>query len=143
MVEILQKRRRVLIAAGVACLIAVFALQLWLSVRRTSQTWDEGDHIFAGYMSWVRGDFGLNPEHPPLVKLVAAAPLLPLKLRVPRVQNRFFKTEAFVDGREFVYGNNPDMILARTRAAASLFALALLVVAFLAAREMFGVGAKV
>ncbi len=139
--DTLGKHRRTLVAAGVACLIAVFVLQLWLSVRRTSQTWDEGDHIFAGYMSWVRGDFGLNPEHPPLVKLVAALPLLPLKLNVPRVENRFFKNEAFEDGRDFVFGNNPDMILARARTAASLFALALLVVVFLAAREMFGTGA--
>jgi hypothetical protein len=129
------------VAAGVVSLIAVFVLQLWLSVRRTSQTWDEGDHIFAGYMSWVRGDFGLNPEHPPLVKLVATAPLLPLKLNVPKLRNRYFKTEAFLDGREFLYGNDPDMILARTRTAASVFALSLLVVAFLAAREMFGNGA--
>jgi len=76
-------QRRGLVLAGVAILIALFALQLWLSVRRTSQTWDEGDHIFAGYMSWKTGDFGLNPEHPPMVKLVAALPLLPLKLAVP------------------------------------------------------------
>ncbi len=110
-------------------------------MRRTSQTWDEGDHIFAGYMSWVRGDFGLNPEHPPLVKLVATVPLLPLKLNVPKLRNRYFKTEAFLDGREFLYGNDPDTILARTRTAASLFALALLAVVFLAAREMFGTGA--
>jgi 4-amino-4-deoxy-L-arabinose transferase-like glycosyltransferase len=140
-IEVSRKGRRGLVAAGVVCLIAVFFLQLWLSVRRTSQTWDEGDHIFAGYMSWVRGDFGLNPEHPPLVKLVATAPLLPLKLNVPKVGNRYFKTEAFEGGREFVFGNDPDMILARTRTAASLFALALLVVVFLAAREMFGTGA--
>jgi tetratricopeptide (TPR) repeat protein len=141
LVEASGRRSGLLVAAGVVCLIAVFILQLWLSVRRTSQTWDEGDHIFAGYMSWVRGDFGLNPEHPPLVKLVATAPLLPLKLNVPTLRNRFFKTEAFADGREFLYGNDPDMILARTRTAASLFALALLLVAFFAAREMFGTGA--
>jgi len=141
LIETTGKRRGLFVAAGVVCLIAVFILQLWLSVRRTSQTWDEGDHIFAGYMSWVRGDFGLNPEHPPLVKLVATAPLLPMKLNVPTLRNRFFKTEAFLDGREFLYGNDPDMILARTRTAASIFALALLVVVFLAAREMFGTGA--
>jgi hypothetical protein len=51
-------------------------LQLILSVRRNSITWDEDDHIYAGYMSWKRADFGLNPEHPPLVKMLAAVPLL-------------------------------------------------------------------
>ena len=134
-------QRRGLVLAGVAILIALFALQLWLSVRRTSQTWDEGDHIFAGYMSWKTGDFGLNPEHPPMVKLVAALPLLPMKLAVPKLHQRDFKVEAFLDGRDFVYGNDADTILARTRTAASVFALALLVLAFLAAKEMFGAGA--
>jgi hypothetical protein len=42
-------------------------------VCRNSFTWDEDDHIYSGYMSWKHGDFGLNPEHPPLVKLIAAA----------------------------------------------------------------------
>jgi hypothetical protein len=27
-------------------------------------TWDEDDHICAGYMWWKHGDFGLKPEHP-------------------------------------------------------------------------------
>ncbi|MGO9096405.1 MAG: ArnT family glycosyltransferase [Bryobacteraceae bacterium] len=134
-------QRRGLAVAGVVFLIALFAVQLWLSVRRTSQTWDEGDHIFAGYMSWTTGDFGLNPEHPPMVKLVAALPLLPMKLAVPKLRQRDFKVEAFLDGREFVFGNDADTILARTRTAASIFALALLALAFLAAKEMFGAGA--
>jgi hypothetical protein len=64
--------------AGVCFLLIVLSLQLFLSVRKKSQTWDEGNHIFAGYRSWTHADFGLNPEHPPLVKLLATVPLLPL-----------------------------------------------------------------
>ena len=45
------------------------------------------------YMTWTRADFGLNPEHPPLLKLLATAPLLPLPLRVPELQNREFKVK--------------------------------------------------
>ena len=60
----------------VGVLLLVMAGELGLYVSRQSQTWDEGDHIFAGYRSWKEGDFGLNPEHPPLVKLLATAPLL-------------------------------------------------------------------
>ncbi len=66
-------RRRTQIALGVVALLAVLLLQLALSANRNSITWDEDDHIYAGYMSWKDGDFGLNPEHPPLVKLVAAS----------------------------------------------------------------------
>src|SRR6476646_11133459 len=55
---------------GVCLLLIVLSLQLFFSVRRESQTWDEANHIFAGYRSWTHGDYGLNPEHPPLVKLL-------------------------------------------------------------------------
>jgi hypothetical protein len=51
---------------GVILLLLVLEGQLLYSVRQESLTWDEGDHIFAGYMSLKHHDFGLNPEHPPL-----------------------------------------------------------------------------
>ena len=52
-------------------LLLAFLAELTLSVRQQSLTWDEDDHIFAGYMSWKTADFGFNPEHPPLVKALA------------------------------------------------------------------------
>jgi 4-amino-4-deoxy-L-arabinose transferase-like glycosyltransferase len=134
-------RRGRLVVAGVACLLAILLIQLALSVRGASQTWDEGDHIFAGYMSWKRADFGLNPEHPPLVKLLATAPLLSLPLRVPEIQRRNFKIEAFLDGKDFVAWNDPDRLLFRVRMAALPLTLLLALLVFLAAREMFGTGA--
>jgi len=59
----------------------LFAVHLALISRANTITWDEPDHIYSGYMSW-HGDFGLNPEHPPLVKFVATVPLLPMQLNV-------------------------------------------------------------
>jgi len=95
------RRQRVWIVCGVAGLLAALFLQLAFSARDNSITWDEDDHIYAGYMSWKHADFGLNPEHPPLVKLVAALPLLNLPLKMPALQNRFFKLEAFLGGKDF------------------------------------------
>ena len=134
-------RRGAAEAAGVVCLVLLLGLQLALSVRQESQTWDEGDHIFAGYMSWARADFGLNPEHPPLVKLLATAPLLYLPLKVPELQDRYFKEEAFLGGKEFLYRNDADAILFRTRMAAATLTLLLAALVFVATREMFGTGA--
>jgi hypothetical protein len=134
----LMKIRNLKIASGVLILLILFFLQLFFSARRDSITWDEDDHIFAGYMSWKHADFGLNPEHPPLVKLVAALPLLNMPLKVPALQDRFFKTEAFLDGKDFLFKNDADAILFRARMAASVFSIALLVLVFLAANEMFG-----
>ena len=68
--------QRAAVFAGVVFLLAILVTQLVLTIRQESITWDEDDHIFAGYMSLKTGDFGLNPEHPPLVKMLAALPLL-------------------------------------------------------------------
>ncbi|HEY1265600.1 MAG TPA: glycosyltransferase family 39 protein, partial [Terriglobales bacterium] len=110
-------------------------------MRRNSITWDEDDHIYAGYMSLKHGDFGLNPEHPPLVKMLAALPLLDLPLKMPALQARFFKIEAFLGGKEFIFQNDFEQILFRARMAASLLTLLLALLVFLATREMFGTGA--
>jgi dolichyl-phosphate-mannose-protein mannosyltransferase/tetratricopeptide repeat protein len=127
--------------AGVCFLLIVISVQLFLSVRRESQTWDEGNHIFAGYRSWTHADFGLNPEHPPLVKLLATVPLLSLHPESPVLEERFFKEDAFLRGKEFLYRNDPEKILARTRTAAAILTLLTALVIFFGAREMFGTGA--
>jgi len=127
--------------AGVILLLLVLEGQLLYSVRQESLTWDEGDHIFAGYMSLKHGDFGLNPEHPPLVKMVAAIPLQSMNLREPQLQNRYFKTEAYLSGRDLIFANDFEAITFRARMFASIFALMVALLAFLTAREMFGTGA--
>lgn len=124
--------------SGVVILLAALFLQLTLTSRQSSNTYDEGDHIFAGYEMWKRADFGLNPEHPPLLKLWATLPLLDMTLRVPPMQNRDFKIEAFLDGKDFLFKNDADAILSRTRLMASLVTVMLALLVFLAAQEMFG-----
>ena len=87
MSEIKRPPRRAWVVLGVIALLSVLFLQLALSANANSITWDEDDHIFAGYMMWKTADYGLNPEHPPLVKLVATLPILRLPLVVPKLQN--------------------------------------------------------
>jgi hypothetical protein len=133
-------------SAGAVLLLLVFLGELTFSIRQQSLSWDEGDHIFAGYMSWKKADFGINPEHPPLVKALAAIPLLPMHLKVPdRKGLASFKDEAYFDGRDFIFGNGgeaeADRIIFRARMAAATLSLLLGLLVFLAAREMFGDGA--
>ena len=90
---------------------------------------------------WKQADFGRNPEHPPLVKLLATIPLLRLPLKIPPTEDQFFKRDAMIGGREFLFKNNADQILFRIRMAASLLSLLMMVLVFLAAREMFGTAA--
>jgi 4-amino-4-deoxy-L-arabinose transferase-like glycosyltransferase len=133
--------KRWVTVAGVLLLLLVLESQLLYSVRQESLTWDEGDHIFAGYMSLKHHDFGLNPEHPPLVKMIAAVPLQSMNLREPQLQNRYFKTEAYLSGRDLIFQNDFEIVIFRARMAASIFALATALLAFFTAREMFGTGA--
>ena len=123
---------------GLFTLLVLIGIQLFLSVRRESQTWDEGNHIFTGYRTWTHGDYGLNPEHPPLLKLLATAPLLWMQPKTTALEERFFKEDAFLRGKEFLYENDTEKILARTRTAAATLTLLAALVLFFATREMFG-----
>lgn len=138
MPQVSRQPRRAAVVLGVVALLAVLLLQLGLSANANSITWDEDNHIFAGYMMWKTADYGLNPEHPPLVKLVATLPLLSMPLYVPPVQARSFKVEAYLDGKDFLFKNNADQILLRVRLMAALFTLLLATLVFLAGQEMFG-----
>src|SRR5688572_24394938 len=123
---------------AVCLLLIVISVQLFFSVRRQSQTWDEANHIYTGYRTWTHGDFGLNPEHPPLLKLLATVPLLSSQPTPPELEGRFFKEDAFLGGKEFLYRNDADRILVRTRTAAATVTLLAAVVLFFGTREMFG-----
>jgi len=121
-------------------LIVLQMILIAIIVHGESLTFDEGDHIFAGYMMWHSGDYGLNPEHPPLVKLVATLPLLQEKLWVPPLQHRMFKGEAYLDGRDFMERNDGPGhgLLFRMRLAAGVFAAGLSVMVFLLGSKLFG-----
>ncbi|HSY36978.1 MAG TPA: glycosyltransferase family 39 protein [Acidobacteriaceae bacterium] len=137
------------VTAAVLALLLVLSAQIIHAIHGQSLTWDEDDHIFAGYESWKTHDFGLNPEHPPMVKQLATLPLLPLHLNVPPLQNRFFKSEAYLDGQQLLYHNGPadggrysvDTLVFRARLPTLFFAIAAALLVFFATREMFNVRA--
>jgi hypothetical protein len=135
-----DSRRGLLTGAAAVALLVVLLLELALSVQRETQTWDEACHIFAGYSYWTRGDSGMNPEHPPLVKLLITLPLLPLPLQVPLHPKVFSKEEDFTTGTQFVYsdGNDADKIMFRTRMMAAVFTLLMGILLLVATQEMFG-----
>ncbi len=135
------RNRRSLTIAAVIAFLAIITLQLTIMARVNSCTWDEADHTYAGYMQWTHGDFGLNPEHPPLVKFVATLPLLGMKLKMPPLQDRFYRLQEAVGGRDFVFHNDANKILFRARMATMPFVLFLAWFVFLTAEEMFGTGA--
>lgn len=136
-----KTQRKLIVFCAVIGFLLIIFLQLALMARDNSATWDEADHTYAGYMQWKHGDFGLNAEHPPLVKFLATAPLLGMHLQEPPLLDRPYRLQEVQGGREFVFQNDANAILFRVRMAASVLTLLLAVLVFLAAREMFGTGA--
>lgn len=77
-----NKNRAAIIVAAILILIGL-SLQLW-NAFHDSLTADESPHIAAGY-SYVRFlDNRLNPEHPPLVKILAGIPLQFIQVDFPK-----------------------------------------------------------
>lgn len=56
-------------------ILFLFFIQGWFCIAANSQTFDEAVHLTAGYSYLATGDFRLNNEHPPLVKLLCALPV--------------------------------------------------------------------
>jgi Dolichyl-phosphate-mannose-protein mannosyltransferase len=122
----------------------VLALALGHSLWATSLdgfTIDEPYHIAAGasYVRW--GDYRLNPEHPPLVKLIAGISvppsvlhLAPLRLLQEKEQERQYTQKAvFLD-------SDSARVHRRARAALLGFNTLLLAVLALVLRRVFGFG---
>jgi hypothetical protein len=71
-------RVRVGTAAAAVVALGLVAGFWWQGERvlaANGPTFDEVAHLAAGYGYWTTGDFRLNPEHPPLLKLWWALPL--------------------------------------------------------------------
>ena len=62
-----------------ACLLTFMFFLTVFSMKGDSATMDEVAHLPAGYSYLTQKDMRLNPEHPPLIKDLAALPLLFIK----------------------------------------------------------------
>ena len=114
------------------------------SVLQKSPTYDETVHLFAGYSYLRWGDYRVNPEHPPLVKMLAAAPLLALDLDTARITPRERsvvqkdKNYGWVLAHRFVFADNDaETLFGYARLAMLFLALALaLCIVFLGPRAL-------
>jgi len=118
----------------------ILAVELLIPARELSQTPDEANHLLGGVRTWKYGDYGTNPEHPPLAKLVAALPVLGVPSPPAAPYTQYFKSENFSKGAEFLYTHDADVILWRSRVAISVFTFALALLVLAAGVEMFGAG---
>ncbi len=133
---------------GLIVLILFFILMVSLiNARQDSPIYDEIAHIPAGYSYLTKHDLRLNPEHPPLIKDLAAFPLLFLNLNFPTESSSFWEENPndaqWNAGRYFLYqaGNNPETIVFWSRLSIIFLALVLGIFIFFWAREIAGLTA--
>jgi hypothetical protein len=104
-----------------------------------SCTNDEVVHLPAGYTYLATRDFRLNPEHPALAKLLAAAPLLALDPRWPGEGADWQAGRQWQFGYRFLnHSNDPDRFLFWGRLPMLFWPALLLGAVFAAARELYG-----
>src|SRR5262245_59295731 len=121
-----------------AVILVAFCLQALLALPRLSATTDEPVHLAAGFSYWQTRDFRMNQEHPPLVKLIAALPLLFIQTRFDTTHDDWKTAAEYPFGFNFLYQNDADRLLFWSRTAMVGIAAIGLVITFLWARDMFG-----
>lgn len=126
-----------------AILLGLMTILAFFSLYHDSAIMDEIAHIPAGYSYLKFHDYRLNPEHPPLAKILAAAPLLFQKLTFP-LDLPAWKDEVngqWEVGWKFFYerGNDADQILLSARLPMLLFMILLGIYLFKFTKKVFNV----
>ena len=123
-----------------ALLLAALVAQAVLSMQQLSASTDELTHLPSGYSYLATGEVRLNPQHPPLMKLLSAAPLLALE---PDFDHAALASEArlpneWAFGFRFLYRNDVDQLLFWGRLPVVATAVLLAAYVFVWARRLFG-----
>jgi hypothetical protein len=133
----------------ILCLTAFTVVFLTLTVGsyvRESATWDEPQHLVAGYSALKFHDYRTDPEHPPFIRMWAALPLLGMdgiKLDLHKIDT--VAPTSWITAGQFFFchdalyvSNDADHLLYAARFMIVLLGVLLGVLLFCWARELFG-----
>ncbi len=128
-----------------AAIALICAALVWWSAWGQSVTSDEAAHLPAGYSYLRTGDFRLNPEHPPLAKLVCALPVLAFHPKVPIPSVAWKEDDEWAFGWKFLAENKAILVpmVAWARLPMALLTGLLLFVTGWWVSEVFGLGAGI
>lgn len=132
---------KILWTVAIAICATAFAFMLYAALHEAAIV-DEAAHIPAGYAYVHELDFRLNPEHPPLVKALAALPLLFIQPKFP-TDNIAWTTDVnsqWAMGEQFLYksGNNADTIVAVSRLMPILLTLLTILFIYFWSKKLVG-----
>lgn len=124
---------------------ATFATLEINAYTRTSATWDEPIHVTLGFAALSRGDYRIDPEHPPFLRMWAAMPLLAMGdvalnvATVDRTPPNDWAWIVYPVCQQFLYRDNGgDRLLYRARFMIVLLGVGLGVLLFCWALEWLG-----
>jgi hypothetical protein len=134
-----QPGRRAVIVVLFLFATAFIALTVSSYVQK-SGTSDEPSHLTAGYLALKWGDYRIDVEHPPVVHMWTALPLLLTSGVTVNTNNQFWATRHFWDfDVQFLYKqNDADRLLYRARFMTVLLGVLLGALLFSWATELFG-----
>ena len=126
----------------VACICAAsFSFMLYASLHESAVV-DEGAHIPAGYGYVHELSYDLNPEHPPLVKVLAMLPVTLLHPNFPsgNVSWTTNVNDEWTVGQQFLYqsGNDANTIVHVARFMPMLLTLLLIVFIYFWSKKLMG-----
>lgn len=134
------------VAVSLLVFAAVFIALTVSSYVRESATWDEPQHLVAGYSALKFQDYRTDPEHPPFIRMWAALPLLAMdgiKFDLQRIDTN--APASWVLGGQFFFchdmlyvANDADHLLYAARFMIVLLGVVLGVLVFCWAHELFG-----
>lgn len=126
-------------------LVILLLLTYWTlaitSVRNKSTTFDEIQHLTAGYTYWMFQDFRLHPENGILSQKLLALPLLFSDSRFPSLsQSAWWTSNVLEIGYQFLYqqGNDADAMMLKGRMVIALMGVALGLCVYLWSKQLFG-----
>jgi hypothetical protein len=125
-------------------MMAFLALaQAWTSMRGKSMTFDELVYIPAGVSYVTTGDYRLNPEHPPLAKVLAGLALLAEHVRFDTSDPAWQRADQWAVGQHFFDALGPETprIVTLARFPSVLLTMLLVVLAYAMGRALYGVEA--
>jgi len=139
MQKFLEKNYKLIVGLILTFIFVVSVLNAWWD----SAIFDETAHIPAGYSYLTMHDMRLNPEHPPLLKDLAALPLVFMKLSFDTTQ-KFWTTDVngqWEAGHNLFWqmGNNADLLIFWARIPFVLLSLLFGLFIFKWGKELAGI----